>query len=449
MLRNGVQNDYISSRVNLPTQYNHDEIVKNIPSRIKAQAFFSARVSEARILERLREVSDGFSRGEFGLGEARVRLKEFLQNEGYNPHEAGLKNLASTARLNLILNQNATMAKATADYHRMHKAENMKIFPYVRYHSRQDSRTRSAHADLDGKIFHKDDPFLKTHTPPWEFNCRCYLEEITEKEANKNPDLIQKETAEADVKVESKSGFSFEPAHAFEEFDLSSLQLKRRNTIINQAAEAVKNGEIGSCGVTCAMPTVGLQPNPLPGIEEVRQNFEKMKNKVHSELKKHGFDPENLPDYETINASMGKNISSSVKDLFTDKPIEVGRLCYRAQEAVGIPDVPVILDRGNDYHGISHLWRDHKDIFANPDEAVKILKDTLGNSNCRVVVSLKKIKKAVSGKRQFDCLKRIVITNQDSTSYCVLVYDENNHKLNLVSWHHAPYTYGDSEWSLK
>ena len=280
-------------------------------------------------------------------------------------------------------------------------------------------------------------------------NCRCYLEEITAKEAGKTPELIQKETAEADVKVESKSGFSFDPAHAFEEFDLSRLQLKSRNAIINQAATAVKNGEIGSCGVTCAMPAVGLKPNPLPGIEEVRQNFEKMKNKVHSELKKHGFEPENLPDYETINSIMGKNISSSVKDLFTAKPIEVGRLCYRAQEAVGIPDVPVILDRGNDYHGISHLWRDHKDIFADPDEAVKILKDTLGNPNCRVVVSLKKIKKAVSGKRQFDCLKRIVITNQDSTSYCVLVYDENNHRLNLVSWHHAPYTYGDSEWSLK
>ena len=30
MLRNGVQSDYISSRVNFPTQYNHDEIVKNI-----------------------------------------------------------------------------------------------------------------------------------------------------------------------------------------------------------------------------------------------------------------------------------------------------------------------------------------------------------------------------------------------------------------------------------
>ena len=235
MLRNGVQNDYISSRVNLPTQYNHDEIVKNIPSRIKAQSFFSARVSEARILERLRTISDGFSRGEFGLGEARVKLKEFLQSEGYNPHEAGLKNLASTARLNLILNQNATMAKATADYHRMHKAENMKIFPYVRYHARQDGRTRSAHADLDGKIFHKDDPFLKTHTPPWEFNCRCYLEEITEKEANKNPDLIQKETAEADVKVESKSGFSFDPAHTFEEFDLSSLNLQSRGNIREQA----------------------------------------------------------------------------------------------------------------------------------------------------------------------------------------------------------------------
>lgn len=42
----------------------------------------------------------------------------------------------------------------------------MKIFPYVRYHARKDSRSRDGHKELDGKIFHKDDPFLKTHTPP-------------------------------------------------------------------------------------------------------------------------------------------------------------------------------------------------------------------------------------------------------------------------------------------
>ena len=231
----GVQDKYISNRVNVITSLDHQQLLTQLPQKIKTQSFFSARVSEARILERLRNISDMYSRGELSLGEARTKLKQFLQGSGYNPHEAGLKNLASTARLNLILQQNSSMAKAVGDYHRMHKEENMKVFPYVRYHARNDSRSRSSHADLDGKIFRKDDPFLRTHTPPWEFNCRCYLEEITEKEANKTPALIQKETPMDQVRVESSSGFAFDPAHAFEEFDLKTLNLQSRGAIREQA----------------------------------------------------------------------------------------------------------------------------------------------------------------------------------------------------------------------
>ena len=224
MLRPGTQDTYISRRVNLPTAKSHAELVSDVEPKIKAQAFFSARVAEAHILDRLRQISDGYSRGEFGLGEARNKLKDFLRAEGYDPHQGGMRNLASTGRLNLILKQNAAMAHSAAEWKRMHDPDAMKVFPYVRYHARSDSRTRSEHAHLDGRIFHKDDPFLSTHTPPWEFNCRCWLEEISEKEAGKTPDLIQPPTPPDKVTVDSKSDFVFDPAHAFERFDLTSIK---------------------------------------------------------------------------------------------------------------------------------------------------------------------------------------------------------------------------------
>ena len=224
MLRPGTQDTYISRRVNLPTAKSHAELVREVEPRIKAQAFFSARVSEAHILDRLRQISDGYSRGEFGLGEARNRLKDFLRAEGYDPHQGGMRNLASTGRLNLILKQNAAMAHSAAEWQRMHDPDAMKVYPYVRYHARSDNRTRSEHAHLDGRIFRKDDPFLSTHTPPWEFNCRCWLEEITDREAGKTPDLIQPPTPPDKVTVDSRSGFSFDPAHAFEKFDLTSIK---------------------------------------------------------------------------------------------------------------------------------------------------------------------------------------------------------------------------------
>ena len=78
------------------------------------------------------------------------------------------------------------------EWAQMNDPDALKLFPYVRYHARKDSRTRSEHAALDGKIFCKDDPFLRTHTPSWEFNCRSYLEELTEKAAGKTPEKIQK-----------------------------------------------------------------------------------------------------------------------------------------------------------------------------------------------------------------------------------------------------------------
>lgn len=107
MLRKGTQDTLISNRVNMPTGKSHAELVRDVEGKIKAQSFFSARVANARILERMRKVSDGYSRGEYSLGEARNLLKDFLKGEGYDPKQAGMKNLASTGRLNLILRQNS------------------------------------------------------------------------------------------------------------------------------------------------------------------------------------------------------------------------------------------------------------------------------------------------------------------------------------------------------
>ena len=272
MLRPGTQDALIRGKVNMPTAKSHAELVRDVEPKLKAQAFFSARVAEAHILDRLREVSDGYSRGEFGLGEARNRLKDFLRGEGYDPHQAGMRNLASTARLNLILKQNAAMANAAAEWQRMHSPEAMKVFPYVRYHARHDDRTRSAHGDLDGRIFRKDDPFLRTHTPPWEFNCRCYLEEITEKEAGRTPDLIRAPTPEDKVTVDSESGFSFDPEHAFEKFDMSSIEAPEVRGNIREQAEI----ELGS----------QVSFSNAPGENSFRAQFEAKEF--------HSFEDENL-----------------------------------------------------------------------------------------------------------------------------------------------------------
>ena len=453
MLRPGTQSDYIDRRINLPTTKSHADIVRDLEPKIKAQAFFSARVAEAHILERLRSVTDAYSRGEMGLGEARNTLKDFLRAEGYDPHQAGLRNLAGTARLNLILKQNAAMTHAAAEWKRMHDPDAMRVFPYVRYHARSDRKTRSAHSDLDGKIFHKDDPFLKTHTPPWEFNCRCYLEEITEKEAQRYSGMIQTPTPADKVTVDSKSGFVFDPEHAFEEHNLTSLQPMSRARIVKQAEEAVKNETLGPCGLIVAPPEDRFKPVPLPGLDKVKSGFVAMKDAARKELESVGLDPDNLPDYKDVNRTFiqagkqGKNITDEVKNKFPRESFFVGNLCKRAAEAAGLDEVPVTLAPGNSRNGIEHLWRNHKELFVNPELAVKILQETLGNENCRVVVSLKRASETQRGKKVPICLKRIVLHNPSTQSYCVMVWD--GQALKLVSWNNAGDDYGNDEWRLE
>ena len=108
-------NQWLQKRLNLPTEKTSFEISRDFEARQRAHAFFSARVAEGHILERLRGISDAYSHGEIGLAEARTRLKKFLRGEGKDDGTNGLRNLASTARLNLILEQNARMALSVAD----------------------------------------------------------------------------------------------------------------------------------------------------------------------------------------------------------------------------------------------------------------------------------------------------------------------------------------------
>jgi len=365
-----------------------------------------------------------------------------------------MRNLASTGRLNLILKQNAAMAHSAAEWKRMHDPDAMKVFPYVRYHARSDNRTRSEHAHLDGRIFRKDDPFLSTHTPPWEFNCRCWLEEISEKEAGKTPDLIQDPTPPDKVTVDSKSGFQFDPAHAFEVQDLGNIQPMSRAAIVKQTEDAVRNETLGPCGLIAAPPTTGEAPAPLPNLNQVHHGFFAMRDAAVNELRSVGLDPANLPDYKTVNAAFaaagkqGKNIPGSVLDQFPKNPFEVAKLNKRASESSGLPDnVPVMLGRGNSRHGISHLWRDHKEIFVDPDKAIRLLQETLGDPNCRVVVSLKRVMEKKHGSGIPICLKRIVLHNPQTQTYCVMVYDGK--ELRLVSWNNAGDEYGNGEWTLE
>ncbi|MCF6174827.1 MAG: phage head morphogenesis protein [Victivallaceae bacterium] len=232
-------NNWLKKRVNVATTM--DSYSLSIPGaflpKARAQAFFSAKVAESRILDKLRSISDLHSSGKLGVGEARVQLKKFLWGNGYEKGGSkSMANLASTARLNLILQQNASMAAAVGRHQVSHDPDIMKIWPYYRYIAHDDARDN--HSALDGTVLPKNDPFWSTYTPPWEFNCRCEVEDCDAEEAAEYGGInkvVTKPGEDGTVNATldqnghtvrltpSPSGFKFNPAHAFEEFDFSAI----------------------------------------------------------------------------------------------------------------------------------------------------------------------------------------------------------------------------------
>lgn len=232
-------NQWLKKRVNVATTMNSSALAipGAFPAKARAQAFFSAKVSEARILEKLRGISDLHSRGELGVGEGRVNLKKFLWGNGYEKDGSkSIENLASTARLNLILQQNARMAAAVGQHQVSHDPDIMKVWPYYRYVARGDAR--DTHAALHNTVLPKNDPFWASYTPPLDFNCRCRVEDCSEEEARQYGGVNKAVTRPAEDGAVSatldqdgrnvrlsppSSGFRFNPAHAFEEFDFTTI----------------------------------------------------------------------------------------------------------------------------------------------------------------------------------------------------------------------------------
>lgn len=99
----------------LPTSLGSEEIREKIAADILRRSLFSARMTSASYLARLREVLTRFTSGAINAADARAALLKSLETMGYSPQdEGGLKNPASIRRLNLILDTNKQMASSVA-----------------------------------------------------------------------------------------------------------------------------------------------------------------------------------------------------------------------------------------------------------------------------------------------------------------------------------------------
>lgn len=238
-------NKWLKSRVQVPTGLGSRELAlsKDFSTKVKAHSFFSAKVAEENVLSRLRSISDEFSAGNMNLAEARTAMKEFLYGDGVQPNDVSsqdkppagvseeswkgakeITNIASTARLNLVFSQNAAMANAVGQREVSMDPAVKERWPYFRYIT--GPNPRDEHAALDGLVLPKDDPFWSTHTPPWDYNCNCDIEDCDEEEAQEYGGISQAvQASDNSFKIDnngkfaniadSQSGFLFDVTEAF------------------------------------------------------------------------------------------------------------------------------------------------------------------------------------------------------------------------------------------
>ena len=182
--------DYILEKENRPTHEKSREIALTWDSEAKTRAFFSARVAKADLLEGMRKHITDVVQGRGTTSDARFWIRKFLRTEGKNslaelgflPEQEARESdsiieLASTRRLNLIIEQNVRMAHAVGEYAEFMDARD--IFPYVEYRTREDAKVRNTHMLLDGMVFRVDDPIMSRICPPQDFRCRCRLRQLS------------------------------------------------------------------------------------------------------------------------------------------------------------------------------------------------------------------------------------------------------------------------------
>ena len=205
---------WLRSRLQMPTELNTHGLAQ-LEGGIRAHAFFSARVAEAHVLDAIREVSDRFSRGELDLATARATIKERLgtRRTPGTKEDGRLTDICSTARLDLVLEQNARMAYAVGEYEQGMDPMAQKLFPAWRYLRSTAASPRADHAEYAGRVWMKDDPIWHRIFPPSDFGCRCSVEEVSALEIQDAH--VEPRTADKDLPATAPSGFAFDPEEAY------------------------------------------------------------------------------------------------------------------------------------------------------------------------------------------------------------------------------------------
>ena len=177
-----------------------------LPAQLKQRAFTVAGIEQMDTLRRMKEAIARLPEG-MSWDEAKRELAA-----EFSPY-AGGDAKAARARAEFTLRTHGFQAYAVSRHQQ--QMATARDLPYWKYETVGDAKVRPGHAALDGKVLRYDDPWWKTHYPPWDWGCRCIVVPLDEEDAreigiSKHGDMPTPERSE---------GFAFDPTDASADLD--------------------------------------------------------------------------------------------------------------------------------------------------------------------------------------------------------------------------------------
>jgi SPP1 gp7 family putative phage head morphogenesis protein len=152
------------------------EAFDTLTAAAKARAFRIAGVHKVRLVQKARDIVHRAIRDGTPFPEVRAQLLELYDTAKIPRPELH--------RLRFMFQQNAQQSYNDARRAALDTEEMTGAFPYRQYMTIGTGRAgvrnvRPTHAALHGLVTRWDDPFWDTHTPPWEYGCRCFFVPLT------------------------------------------------------------------------------------------------------------------------------------------------------------------------------------------------------------------------------------------------------------------------------
>ena len=180
----------------------------NLPNQLKQRAFVVAGIEKLDVAKKIRDAVAKLLQGaswDEAKKEIAAEISPFVGDGGM---DAAARDKAAKARAEFMLRTHGFQAYAVARHQQ--QMETARSFPYWKYETVGDNRVRAGHAALDGKVLRADDPWWKTHYPPWDWGCRCIVIALDEEDAQEIGI-----SEHYDMPTPERSGtYSFDPSDA-------------------------------------------------------------------------------------------------------------------------------------------------------------------------------------------------------------------------------------------